>query len=200
MAHKGIRPSRHIRRVHTKRGRRARLINPHIKKKAKVSLIFRPSIKRKDIGMFKQIANKARAKGYNIPPIRIGKGPIQVENSDIPESFHIDAFTLPVEDALSAWDSTFAKQKGKGKYYIGVDDDASQENRRKAFSHELGHIHLIQNNVKPHTEIKADKIGADILNMPLKQFREDIVFDQDFFKVGIQLPKKISKKVLKSKT
>ena len=187
------RPSRHIRNVRIGRGRKLKrrvVINPHINK-----IIFR-SKKRKDIELFRQIANKARAKGYNIPPIDAKRGPMVVENSNIPESFYIDAFTMPVEDALSAWDSKFARQKGKGKYYIGIDDDAPNENRLKGFSHELGHVHMIQTNTKPHTEAKADHIGADILGMPLKEFRKDIVFYQNFFKVGIQLPKKIPPKLL----
>lgn len=197
MVYKRRRPSRHIRRVGYGKGRRLKkriVINPHINR-----IIFRSS-RRKDINLFKNIAQKARAKGYNIPPINLEKGPVVVENSNIPHSFYIDGFTMPVEDALSAWDSKFGKQKGRGKYYIGIDDDAPHENRIKAFAHELGHVTLIQTNTKPHTEAKADKIGADILDMPLKEFRKDIVFDQDFFKAGIQLPKKIPKKVLESKT
>ena len=197
MSRKGIRPSRHTRLVwcgRRKRQRRKVTVNPHINR-----IIF-GSKKKKDIELFKKIADKARAKGYNIPPINIKRGPTVVENVNLPNNFFIDGFTMPVEDALSAWDSKFARQKGKGKYYIGIDDDAPHQNRLKAFSHEIGHIHLIQSNTKPHTESKADQIGADILNMPLKEFRKDIVFDQDFFKPGIQLPKKIPKKVLESKT
>ena len=36
MTHKGIRPSRHIRRVRTRRGRRIAMVNPHIRKRVKV--------------------------------------------------------------------------------------------------------------------------------------------------------------------
>ena len=73
------------------------------------------------MGLFKQIAHKARIKGYNIPPINTGKGnQVKVENADIPEDFYIDAFTMPVEDALSAWDKKFARQKGKGKCCEGI--------------------------------------------------------------------------------
>lgn len=197
MAHRR-RPSRHTRKVWYGRGKRSRknvIINPHLINR----IIFR-SKKNQDIALFKKIADKARAKGYNIPPINMEKGPVVVENVNLPPSFFIDGFTMPVEDALSAWDNKFARQKGKGKYYIGIDDDASYENRIKAVAHEYGHAHLIQTNTKPHTEAKADKIGADILDIPLKEFRKDIVFDQDFFKAGIQLPKKIPKKVLESKT
>lgn len=195
MQRKGTRPSRHIRRIRVGRRRRfkrAVVINPHINK------IIVKSSQKKDIDLFKNIAQKARAKGYNIPPIDVKHGPISVANDPIPEGFFIDAFTMPVEDALSAWDSKFARQKGKGKYYIGVDDDASHSNRVRGFSHELGHVHLVQTNTKPHTEAKADKIGADILDMPIQEFRKDIVFDQNFFKAGIQLPRKIPKKLLES--
>ena len=190
----------HPRMVRIGKGRKFRkrvVINPYIRKKAKVSLIFRSSRKRRDISTFKQIADRARAKGYNIPPIDIRRGPVVVEHNSIPENFYIDAFTVPVEDALSAWDSRFARQKGKGKYYVGIDDDAPLDNRRRSFAHELGHITQIQQNIKPHTELKADKIGADILDMPLEKFREDIVFDQDFLRAGIQLPRKIPKTLLK---
>lgn len=193
-----VRP--HLRRIKTSRGLKKRIVRRHRRKviiNANIKKIISTSSKKnQDVNLFKKIANQARHKGYNIPPVKIGKGPVQVENIDIPESFYIDGFTMPVEDALSAWDSKFAKQKGKSKYYIGIDDDATHENRIKAFSHELGHVHMVQSNTKPHTEAKADYIGADILNIPIKEFRKDIIFDQDFFKAGIQLPKKLPKKVL----
>lgn len=187
------RPSRHIRNVRYGKGRRLKhriVINPNIS-----AIVLPKSRKNQDISTFKKIADGARNKGYNIPPIKIGDGPIQVENVDIPENFYIDGFTMPVEEALSSWNKRFARKHG-GKYYIGVDDDAPHINRVKAFAHELGHVHMVQANMKPHTEEKADKIGADILSMPVNKFKQDMVFDMDFFKAGIQLPKRIPKNKL----
>jgi len=92
MQRKGVRPSRHIRHIRVGRGRRfkrAVVINPHINR-----IIFRSS-RKKDIDLFKDIAQKARAKGYNIPPIDAKRGPVVVENAPTSYKTNVRASKIP---------------------------------------------------------------------------------------------------------
>ena len=57
-------------------------------------------------------------------------------------------------------------------------------------AHELGHVSMFMTKKKPHTENKAETIGADIMSMPLNKFKEGIVFDQNPSRPGIQLRRK----------
>lgn len=141
------------------------------------------------VNLYNQILKETRKKGYRLPR----KRDLKISEIDIPEKFAVDGFTMPIEEGYKKWSKKKAK-KFRDKFLVGIDDDAPKENKRRAVAHEIGHITLYFTKKKPHTEFKAEKIGADILDMPLEKFRENIVFDKNWKKKGIQLPKRRRKR------
>lgn len=152
------RPRAHIRIIKVGRGRKRfqrKIINP---------LIHYPTnIKRPEFTAYKKIAETARKKGYHIPKIDLDKGPVVVDEVNILEDFATDGWLIPDINIKT----------GDDAYLIFIDDDTTPEQKKKVFAHELGHIHLYeQPGPKKHTENAADKIAADILNIPVKQIKE----------------------------
>ena len=113
-------------------------------------------IKRPKYKVYKGIYKRAKEKGYKVPKLT-DDGPTVVDEINIPETFEYDGFVYP------------SNKKPKG-YLIAVDDDAKPITKKKTFAHELGHIDMYERKERPHTEERADEIGADILDMPVKEF------------------------------
>ncbi len=117
---------------------------------------------RKEKKEYMSIIRQARKKGFRIPKVDLHKGPVIIDEVNIPENAETEAYLLPDTDAIT----------GKDIYTIFIDDDASRTDKRKALAHELGHIHLYVKGVKPHTELKADEIAAKILGTTVKSIQE----------------------------
>lgn len=142
--------------------------------------------------LYLAIMRQARKRGLKIPKGGKGKGPLAIDEVDIPEPFLIDGITIPIEGVQQGWGKKEAK-KLKGNHLIIMDDDAPKKDKKLAFAHELGHVHMFEKKEKPHTERKADKYAAKIFNLSIEDYdklSKHLVFDQDIDKPGIQLPKK----------
>jgi hypothetical protein len=126
--------------------------------------------------MYRGIVLKAREKGYHIPRVDLRKGPLVVDEINIPRSFATDGIFLPDNDLTD----------DKEVAIILIDDSASTKKKRMIFAHELGHVHMDQVHEKD-TEDKADKIAADILDVPMSEIM-DMDIDKDIY-VNKQLGK-----------
>ena len=148
---------------------------------------------------YQPIVNRAKAKGYKV--FDLDRLQSTVDEVDIPESYRTDGLIVP------------DKEGNQRRDLIYIDDDAKEEYKQRAFAHELGHQHLFatgqdseenDSNI-PQIEKKADKIGADILDMSVKDFNspdvtyKDVVsgkrnFIQSLFHAGNEPPsEKIAK-------
>ena len=113
---------------------------------------------------YQPIVDRARAKGYQVYDLDGVNS--TVDEVNIPESYKTDGFIVPDNEGKNRRDLIF------------IDDDAKEEQKKKAFAHELGHQHMfingeddgISNTNISKIERKADKIGADILDMDIKEF------------------------------
>lgn len=152
--------------------------------KIKVFKHYSSGIKNGGQHYYVSVLEKAKNKGYTLP----NKKHLHIAETDIPPQFYIDGFTLPIEQGWKKW-SKKESRKYKDMFLIGIDDDASKENKEKALAHEIGHVHLYVTGKKPHTEHKAEKIAADILGVSIEELNDGIIFDNDWKKPGIQLPK-----------
>lgn len=145
---------------------------------------------------YQPIVDRAKAKGYKV--FDLDRLQSTVDEVDIPESYRTDGLIVP---------DTEGKQR---RDLIFIDDDAKEEYKQRAFAHELGHQHLFatgqdEEEADDHTanipaiERKADKIGADILDMSVKEFNspdvtyKDVVskkrnFIQSLFHAGNEPP------------
>lgn len=124
------------------------------------STFKRAQLTPKEFATYKALAKKARNKGYNIPAINQTNGPLIIDEINIPETSRTEAYNLPDEDIF-----------GNPIHLVLVDDDALTQDKIKAFAHELGHVHQWENNVKPHTELNADKIAAHILGTTIEDIQ-----------------------------
>lgn len=194
------RPSRHIRVVRTKRGRKAVLVNPDIKKKKRLHKLQVPNkytdikdnetlksgiLSKDEYNTYRKIAKTARDKGYAIPKLDLNKGPLVVDELNIPRDFQTEGLYVP----------DFTVGSGKDVGLIAVDDDVSARRKDLIFAHELGHVHLdeVREN---NTEAKADEIGADIMSISKKEY-DKIDTDKDILgPTQFQKYNRIKKKVL----
>lgn len=211
------RPREHVRRVRTKHGRRAVVVNKGVKRKPfnpysqvnlkaffdknnkeadakkRIEKLFEEyssqfgddRILRQTLGVkrksgdhltppkgsllsseekkeYGKIIKTARRKGYSIPKVDLKKGPVVLDEVNIPETFETEAFLLPDNDAIT----------GEDTYLIQLDDDATLPDKKKALAHELGHVHMYDKNIKPHTEGKADQIAARIIGTTVKDIQQ----------------------------
>ena len=122
---------------------------------------------------YQPIVNRAKAKGYKV--YDLDRLQSTVDEVDIPEVYRTDGLIIP------------DKEGKKRRDLIFIDDDAKEEYKRKAFAHELGHQVLFAtgkddesgNSNIEKIERKADKIGADILGMSVKEFNSPDVTYKD---------------------
>lgn len=129
--------------------------------------------KRPQYKIYKNIVNKARKKGYKVLPL--DRRQSTVDEVDIPEVYLTDGIIIP---------DRYGKER---RDLIYIDDDAKKNDKIKAFAHELGHEHLFitgqddesSNSNDQKIERKADKIGADILGMTVKEFNSPDVTYRD---------------------
>jgi len=125
------------------------------------------------IKKYQPIVNIAKKKGYKV--FDLDRRQSTVDEVDIPETYRTDGMIVPDEEGNERRDLIF------------IDDDAKEEFKRKAFAHELGHQHLFasgeddgkgDSNIQK-IEHKADRIGADILGMTVKEFNSPDVTYKD---------------------
>lgn len=109
--------------------------------------------------MYRKIYKKAKKKGYKLPHMSAERGPIVPDEVNIPENFEFEGFVTKLKDP---------DDEG---YFVGIDDDALLKEKKKTFAHELGHIHSFETKGTAGKEKKVDKIAADILDMPLEEFK-----------------------------
>jgi hypothetical protein len=194
------RPSKHIRVIRTKRGRKAVMVNPDIRKKKRLHKLQVPNnytgiedgeklktgvLSQQEFETYKKIAQTARRKGYAIPRLDLERGPIVVDEINIPKDFQTEGLFVP----------DFTVGSGKDVGLIALDDDVSARRKDLIFAHELGHVHLDEMREK-NTEAKADEIGADIMGISKKDY-DKIDTDKDIIgPTQFQKYNRIKKKVL----
>ena len=125
------------------------------------------------IKKYQPIVNIAKKKGYKV--FDLDRRQSTVDEVDIPETYKTDGMIVPDEEGNQRRDLIF------------IDDDAKEDFKKRAFAHELGHQHLFasgeddgsEDSNLPKIEHKADKIGADILGMTVKEFNSPDVTYKD---------------------
>jgi len=137
----------------------------YITRRGRIKLRKRPMHKQRPKWKnYQKIVNMAKRKGYKVG--NINRRNLTADEVDIPEVYRTDGIIIPDHEGKQRRD------------LIYIDDDATKSNKEKAFAHELGHLHLFNtkqddeesNSNIPSIERKADKIGADILGMTVKDF------------------------------
>lgn len=146
--------------------------NRKIKKKSvnKDSRVFKASaMTEKEFKRYLEIADMARKKGYALPKINQVHGPLVIDEINIPDNYMTYALFIPDTDIKTDEETAL----------VLIDDDSPKKVKELAFAHELGHVHLDYTNQK-NTESGADKVGADIMGVPLHEM-QDLVLIRDVF-------------------
>ncbi len=142
-------------------------------KRGRITYKRRPLHKRPKWNKYKKIVRQAQKKGYQVS--NLNRRNLTVDEVDIPEVYRTDGLIIPDKEGKERRDLIF------------IDDDAKHDYKRKAFSHEIAHQHLFvtkqddeaSNSNNPKIERKADRIGADILGITVKELNSPDVTHND---------------------